>query len=176
MTSCKTMIINGEARVVEIAPFETLAELLRSLGLTGTKIGCAAGDCGSCTVHCNGRAVLGCQILATEATSPVTTIEALNDAGAVALRQAFAEQGAFQCGFCTSGQIMQAHALLASADWMDDRMLARALSGNIRRCTGYAGILRAIRAAALALVHDSNRHDVGTISEHDLSGGQDWVE
>ncbi len=153
MTGSFPLTINGQTHQVSMPSFATLADVLRGVGLVGTKIGCGTGDCGACTVHCDGRPVMACQLLASEVRGAITTIEGLNDADAVALRRAFAEQGAFQCGFCTSGQIMQAHSLLSQAARMDDRMLTRALSGNICRCTGYAGIVRAIRAVSAECVH-----------------------
>jgi carbon-monoxide dehydrogenase small subunit len=147
-----TLRVNGLVHSVAAPPHASLAEVLRDqLGLTGTKIGCATGDCGACTVLVDSRPVMACLILAGTVRSEVTTIEGLCGPTADALRTAFVTEGAFQCGYCTSGQVVACHGLVARAAELDDAALADLLSGNICRCTGYAGILRAVRAAAEAI-------------------------
>lgn len=144
--------VNGEEREVRVRPLASLAAVLREdLGLTGTKISCNAGDCGACTVLVDGKPVMSCQILAARVDREVTTVEGLHGPIADALRTAFIEEGAFQCGYCTSGQIVFCHSIVVAAEHMSDTALAALLSGNICRCTGYAGIIRAVRAAARAV-------------------------
>jgi len=144
--------VNGEEHAVKIDPLASLAAVLREqFGLTGTKISCNAGDCGACTVLVNGKPVMGCQTLAARVQGEVTTVEGLHGPVADALRAAFIEEGAFQCGYCTSGQIVSCHGLVDRSDTLSDAELAVLLSGNICRCTGYAGIIRAVRAAARAV-------------------------
>ena len=125
-----------------------LIDVLRDeLGLTGTKEACGRGECGACTVLIDGRPVLSCILFAETVNGAVTTIEGLA-ADNTDLREAFADCGAFQCGFCTPGQIVRAAALLkegwpaASAE--HERFVRHRLSGNICRCTGYSGIVEAV--------------------------------
>jgi aerobic-type carbon monoxide dehydrogenase small subunit (CoxS/CutS family) len=132
---------------IGVAPDERLLDVLRDrLGLLGTKEACGRGECGACTVLVRGRPVLSCLVLAARAAD-VETIEGLRDE-AGALRAAFADAGAFQCGFCTPGQIVRGVALLRQGLPADDLALRREMSGNICRCTGYAGIMAALRRAA----------------------------
>jgi aerobic-type carbon monoxide dehydrogenase small subunit (CoxS/CutS family) len=132
---------------IGVAPDERLLDVLRDrLGLLGTKEACGRGECGACTVLVRGRPVLSCLVLAARAVD-VETIEGLRDE-AGALREAFADAGAFQCGFCTPGQIVRGVALLRQGLPADDLALRREMSGNICRCTGYAGIMAALRRAA----------------------------
>jgi aerobic-type carbon monoxide dehydrogenase small subunit (CoxS/CutS family) len=129
----------------------SLADVLRDeVGLTGTKIACAEGTCGACTVLVDGRAVLSCILLAAQADgSAVTTIEGLGDEGALsALQRAFVEEDAFQCGFCTAGQVVSATALLASTPHPTREEVRHAMSGNLCRCGAYPGIERAVLRAA----------------------------
>lgn len=143
------LIVNGDACRLEVDPLASLADVLRDgLGLTGTKMSCNAGDCGACTVLVDGQPVMACQSLAVTVTGAVTSIEGLRGPAAEALRQAFIQEGGFQCGYCTSGQILAAIGLVERSGSMSDEELARALGGNICRCTGYVGIIRAVRAAA----------------------------
>lgn len=140
--------VNGATHEVPVEPGTPLLEVLRDrLGLTGAKEGCGRGECGACTVLLDGRPVLSCIVLAATLRGSVTTIEALAEEFGD-LRRAFADFGAFQCGFCTPGQIVRAAALLGE-EWPDDPLQREAfvrhrMSGNICRCTGYTGIVDAI--------------------------------
>lgn len=141
--------VNGALHVTNFASLDTLADVLRGpLDLTGTKVSCNAGDCGACTVLLDGKPIMACQMLAATVMGEVITVEGLIGEAAVALRQAFIDEGGFQCGFCTSGQLVTAFALMPNAPDMSDKELAIMLAGNICRCTGYAGIIRAIRVAS----------------------------
>ena len=141
-----TLTVNGRPIEVVVDPGDRLLDVLRDrLGLLGTKQACGRGECGACTVLVRGRPVMSCLVLAARADS-VETIEGLRDE-ARALREAFADAGAFQCGFCTPGQIVRGVALLREGLPADDQALRREISGNICRCTGYAGIVRALRLA-----------------------------
>jgi aerobic-type carbon monoxide dehydrogenase small subunit (CoxS/CutS family) len=143
------LTVNGQQVQVDIGPGDLLLDVLRDrLGLRGTKRGCGMGECGACTVLVRGRPVMACITLATEAEQ-VETIEGL-EAESLALREAFADAGAFQCGFCTPGQVVRGVALLRAGVPGGDAELRREISGNLCRCTGYVGITRALRAAAEA--------------------------
>jgi carbon-monoxide dehydrogenase small subunit len=125
-------------------------EFLRyRLELTGTKEGCETGDCGACTVLVNGKAVNSCLILALKADgAEVTTVEGLGDVGQLhPLQQAFVDQGAVQCGFCTPGMMMAAKALLDEQPNPSEDDVRLALAGNLCRCTGYVDIMNAVVAA-----------------------------
>jgi xanthine dehydrogenase YagT iron-sulfur-binding subunit len=142
--------VNGERRELRIDPRVTLLDALRErLNLTGTKKGCDRGQCGACTVHVDGRRVVSCLTLAASAGGKeITTIEGL--AGGERLhpvQRAFIEQDGYQCGFCTSGQIMSAVAVLRDGRARADDELREAMSGNICRCGGYANIIAAIKQA-----------------------------
>jgi aerobic-type carbon monoxide dehydrogenase small subunit (CoxS/CutS family) len=131
-----------------VSPDERLLDVIRGrLGLKGTKEGCGRGECGACTVLVDGRPALACIMLASRVTGHVETIEGVADE-AESLRAAFADRGAFQCGFCTPGQIVRGVSLLRDGLPSDDTTLRRAISGNICRCTGYVGIVAALREAA----------------------------
>ena len=121
-------------------------ELLRSLGLTGTKDACSRGECGACTVLIAGRPVLACLTLAARVRAPVQTIEGLATETAE-LRAAFADHGALQCGYCTPGMLMSATALLETTPSPTADEVKAALQGNICRCTGYWNIVEAVVAA-----------------------------
>ncbi|MDX6619742.1 MAG: xanthine dehydrogenase YagT iron-sulfur-binding subunit [Gaiellales bacterium] len=143
--------LNGRTWSGSVAEGTTLAELLREqVGLTGTKIACAEGTCGSCTVLLDGRAVLSCILLAAQAEGcAVTTIEGLGDEGSLsALQRAFVEEDALQCGFCTGGQVVSATALLAANPNPTGDEVRHAMSGNLCRCGAYPGIERAVLRAA----------------------------
>lgn len=143
--------LNGNKIDVFARPHESLAEVLRErLGMLGTKIGCASGECGACTVIVDGMAVNSCVTLAVAVeASDVVTVEGLADSGTLnALQRAFIEHGAFQCGFCTSGMLMSATALLRQTSLPTEEEIRDALQGNICRCTGYVQILDAIRSAS----------------------------
>jgi carbon-monoxide dehydrogenase small subunit len=129
----------------------TLLQMLREeLGLTGTKNGCSAGECGACTVLIDGQPVNSCLVLAVEADGhEVTTVEGLADEGGLSpIQQAFVDHNAVQCGFCTPGMLISAHALLKRNPHPTDAETREALVGNLCRCTGYLRIIRAIRDAA----------------------------
>lgn len=146
--------INGAAYETRAAPNETLLELLRyRLELAGTKRGCDGGDCGSCTVILNGKAVNSCLVLALEADgAEIVTIEGLSSDGELhPLQQAFIEQGAVQCGFCVPGMIMAAKALLDEEPNPTEEEIRWAISGNLCRCADFPAITRAVAAAARAM-------------------------
>jgi carbon-monoxide dehydrogenase small subunit len=139
--------VNGEEREVAVEPRQTLLEILRNdLGLTGTKEGCGNGNCGTCTVLLDGKAVSSCLILAIEVEGQeITTIEGLAKAGEIHLLQkAFIEEGAIQCGFCSPGMILTAKAFLDANPHPTEAEARQAISGNLCRCTGYDKIVRAI--------------------------------
>lgn len=148
--------VNGDLHEVDAPDHWTLLEVLRyRLGLTGSKQGCDKGDCGACTVLLDGRPVLSCLLLAREAEGrELLTIEGLAQAhvaaggqGADALQEAFDRSGALQCGFCQSGMILSACALLARHPTPREDEVRQALSGNLCRCTGYTQILQAVALA-----------------------------
>jgi carbon-monoxide dehydrogenase small subunit len=149
------LIVNGDRYEVAVDPWRTLAEVLREdLNLTGTKIGCNQGDCGSCTVLIEGRSVSSCLTLAMEAHKrEVTTIEGLAPSPQEMhpLQQAFIDKGAVQCGYCTGGMILSAKHLLDHNPEPDEDQIRKGLSGNLCRCTGYAKIVDAIASAARSL-------------------------
>lgn len=143
--------VNGRQAVGEIHPFMTLAEFLRrELGLTGTKLSCEVGECGSCTVLLDGRPVTSCLVRAAQAADRrVQTIEGLSHNGELhALQQAFARHNAVQCGFCIPGMIMAAAALLHDDPTPTPQTIRERLSGNLCRCTGYQKIVEAVMSAA----------------------------
>lgn len=146
-----TLTINGEQHAVLIEPRRTLLDALRhDLELTGTKKVCDIGNCGACTVVVDGRAMYACLLLAVDCDGrEITTIEGIADGQALhPLQEAFVEHDAFQCGFCTPGQIMSLHALLTDRPDASDDEIERAVTGNICRCGAYLNIARAGRAAA----------------------------
>lgn len=144
----KTLTVNGTVHEVDVGPTERLADTLRrTLSLTGTKIGCGVGECGACTVLVGERPVMACLTLTSTVTASIVTVEGL-PACAHALGPHFASEGGFQCGFCTPGQMVSAYAYVHSADASaDDDSVREAMSGNVCRCTGYAGIVRAVQSA-----------------------------
>lgn len=127
-----------------------LVDLLRDdLGLTGTKLGCGVGVCGACTVLVDGQPMTGCLLLAVQVDGrSLRTIEGVAGEGPTALQRAFISEGGFQCGICTPGQILAATALLEATVHPSDEEIHEGMKGNLCRCTGYYGIVRAIRAAA----------------------------
>ena len=142
------LIVNGQARELPIEPRVSLLDALREhLGLTGSKKGCDQGTCGACTVWVDGRRVLACLTLAVScAGHEVTTIEGLApDAELHPMQAAFIDRAAFQCGYCTPGQIMSAEQLLEEGHAGDDAEIAEWMSGNICRCAAYLNIRAAIR-------------------------------
>ena len=143
-----TLVVNGERRVADLEPRVSLLDALREhLDLTGSKKGCDQGTCGACTVWVDGRRVLACLTLAMSCEGrEVTTIEGLARDGELhPMQRAFIEHDAFQCGFCTSGQIMSAVALLEEGNAATDADIAEFMSGNICRCAAYPNIRAAIR-------------------------------
>lgn len=142
-----TLNVNGTTQTRRVEARMTLADLLRrELGLTGTHLGCEHGSCGACTVIVDGAAVRSCLMLAVQASgSEVETVEGLAEAGSLnRLQQAFRESHALQCGFCTSGFLMSLTAVLRENPIVSEAQAREALSGNICRCTGYAGMVDAV--------------------------------
>jgi xanthine dehydrogenase YagT iron-sulfur-binding subunit len=143
--------INGTEHRLAVEPRVTLLDLLRErLGLTGTKKGCNFGECGACTVHVDGRRVNACMTLAAIADGKrVTTIEGLLENGELhAVQQAFIDHDAFQCGYCTPGQIMSAVACIREGHAGSPEDIREWMSGNICRCSAYPQIVAAVQAAA----------------------------
>ena len=144
--------INGEPYALTLEPRVTLLDALREhLGLTGTKKGCDHGQCGACTVHLDGERVLACLTLAAQAEGrEVTTIEGLAapDGTPHRVQQAFMDADAFQCGYCTPGQIMSAVALIAEGHAGSDAEIREFMAGNLCRCGAYNNIVDAVRTAA----------------------------
>jgi xanthine dehydrogenase YagT iron-sulfur-binding subunit len=146
-----TLRINGVEHRLRLDPRTTLLDALREhLGLTGTKKGCDLGQCGACTVLVDGRRINACLTLAvTQQGKDITTIEGVARDGALhPLQAAFIEHDAFQCGYCTPGQIMSAVGLLAEGRTQSDDEIREFMSGNICRCGAYTKILAAIRSVA----------------------------
>jgi carbon-monoxide dehydrogenase small subunit len=151
--------VNGQTYEVETPPWRTLAEVLRDqLNLTGTKISCAEGHCGACTVIINGRAVNSCLMLIAEAQGKeILTIEGLSEGGELhPIQDAFVTHGAVQCGFCTPGLIMGAKSFLADNPDPSEEEIKKALSGHLCRCTGYVQIIEAVKVAAANMKSSSS--------------------
>lgn len=147
-----TLTVNGLREYVEAPSNMTLLALLRErLGLSGTKDGCSAGECGACTVLMNGEPVNACLVLAVEAeNADITTVEGLSqDDRLDPVQKAIIDHGATQCGFCTPGILLSARALLDRNPSPSERDIKDALRGNLCRCTGYVRIIKAIQEAAL---------------------------
>jgi xanthine dehydrogenase YagT iron-sulfur-binding subunit len=143
-----TLVVNGDTRVVDLEPRTSLLDALRErLEMTGTKKGCDHGTCGACTVWVDGRRVLSCLTLAVTCEGrEITTIEGLAPDGELhPMQRAFIEHDAFQCGYCTPGQIMSAVALIREGNAATDEDIAEFMSGNICRCAAYPNIRAAIR-------------------------------
>ena len=146
-----SVTVNGVAREAEVEPRRTLADFLRDdCRLTGTHLGCEHGVCGACTVLLDGRAVRSCLVFAVQAdTAEVTTVEGLaNGDELTPVQRAFRDEHGLQCGFCTPGFVVSATAFLAEHPDPTDDEIREGLSGNLCRCTGYQGIIQAVRRAA----------------------------
>ncbi|MBW1806625.1 MAG: (2Fe-2S)-binding protein [Deltaproteobacteria bacterium] len=145
------LTVNQKSYQVAVEAHHTLVQVLREeLGLTGTKIGCGEGDCGACTVLIDGRAVNSCLVLAVQADGhEITTIEGLAEGNQLhPIQQAFVEQGAIQCGFCSPGMILTAKQLLDKNPAPSAAEVRAGIAGNLCRCTGYQKIAEAIEIAA----------------------------
>jgi carbon-monoxide dehydrogenase small subunit len=143
--------VNGETYELAVEPNATLAEVLRDqIGLTGTKVSCGTGECGTCTVLMDGRPILSCLALAVDCQKQsILTIEGLSVGEKLTpVQQAFHECGAIQCGFCTPGMVLSATALLESNPKPSTREIQKALEGHLCRCTGYNKIIEAVQQAA----------------------------
>ncbi|MCX7828145.1 MAG: (2Fe-2S)-binding protein [Thermanaerothrix sp.] len=143
--------LNGRPVTMEVEPRTTLLRALRDYGVTSVKRGCEEGECGTCTVIMDGKLQKSCMVLAQEAEGrEVMTAEGLvsKDGKLHPVQQAFIEEGAIQCGFCTPGMVLAVYDLLKRNPNPTDQEMKVALSGNLCRCTGYEGIFRAVRKAA----------------------------
>jgi xanthine dehydrogenase YagT iron-sulfur-binding subunit len=151
-TTTITLQVNGQGHEVEVHPRTTLLDAIRDrLHLTGTKKGCALGQCGACTVLVNGQRIVSCLTLAVmNQGKAITTIEGLaGENGSLhPVQQAFVDHDAFQCGYCTPGQIMSAVALIEEGKLETDDLIRDQMSGNICRCGAYTNIVAAVRQAA----------------------------
>jgi len=151
MDATITLIVNGRKRTVVTDPERPLLDVLREdLGVTGPKYGCGEGRCGACTVLMDGQRALSCITPVGDADrKKITTIEGLADGDHLhPVQQAFLDEGAIQCGYCTPGMILSAVALLEENPRPTDEQIAEWMNGNICRCNGYAKILGAVRRAA----------------------------
>jgi carbon-monoxide dehydrogenase small subunit len=149
-----TITINGKPKNFDVEPNTLLLNLIRDdLALTGTKYGCGIGECGACTVHMDGDAVLACMVLAVDADGRrVDTVEGLAVGDKLhPIQQAYLDEGAVQCGFCTPGFIMATKALLAENPKPSEAEIRDYLNGCICRCTGYVNIVKAVQAASKQL-------------------------
>jgi aerobic-type carbon monoxide dehydrogenase small subunit (CoxS/CutS family) len=181
--------LNGDERALAVEPRRTLLDALRvDLNLTGTKKVCDMGDCGACTVLLDGRAVYSCLTLAVDCEGrEVTTIEGLahgddpsagSGEGLHPVQRAFVEADAYQCGFCTPGQIMSVTALLAQQQAPSDEEIRRAVSGNLCRCGAYQNIVRAgqraaeLYAARTPAASGDGRHTNGRRKTGTATGGR----
>ena len=153
MKVAATLDVNGTGYAVELDPHTSLLDAVRDeLGLTGSKEGCDDSECGACMMLIDGKPVNACSYLALQAEGrAITTVEGLAGADELGpLQRAFLEHGGVQCGFCTPGMLISATALLRSNPSPTDEEIRIALSGNLCRCTGYEGIVRAVRSASTA--------------------------
>ncbi|MBS7631434.1 (2Fe-2S)-binding protein [Candidatus Bathyarchaeota archaeon] len=149
-----SFILNGKRVVCDISDNQTLLDLLRdSLGVTSVKKGCEQGECGACTVLLDGEPVTSCLVLARRIEGrEVTTVEGLvDDPKMKSLREAFLEEGAVQCGYCTPGMLLSAYSLIRSNLDPTEAQVKKAIEGNLCRCTGYVKIIEAIIHAAKKL-------------------------
>jgi len=150
-----SMTVNGRSVTAEVDPATLLSEFLRNhLHLTGTHVGCDTGQCGSCTLHLDGRAVKSCSVLVGQADGgEVTTIEGLasEDGELHPMQAAFREHHGLQCGFCTPGMVMAAVDIVRTYPDASDETIREQLEGNICRCTGYENIVRAVKTGAAGM-------------------------
>jgi len=147
------LLVNGRTYEVEVDPHRNLLSVIRNeVGLTGTKEGCDDSECGACMVLLDGRPANSCSVLAMQAAGRrIETVEGLATNGTLhPLQEAFLAEGGVQCGFCTPGMLMSAKALLDANPKPTEAEIRRYLSGNLCRCTGYSGIVRAVLRAAAA--------------------------
>ncbi|MEM4188792.1 MAG: (2Fe-2S)-binding protein [Candidatus Hadarchaeum sp.] len=147
--------VNGKDYEVEVKPHWTLLQVIRDqLGLTGTKYGCGTGECGACTVLIDGKPMTSCLVLAASAEGrKIVTIEGISSDGKLhPIQEAFIEEGAIQCGYCTPGMILTAKALLEKNPSPTEEEVRRAIDGNLCRCTGYVKIVKAILKASKRMV------------------------
>jgi len=154
------LTINGQSYFAD-APLDTplLWVIREDLRLTGTKYGCGAGLCGSCTVHIDGEAVRSCLIALGEVQGvSITTIEGLHPANAHPVQQAWIEHQVPQCGYCQSGQIMQAAALLAANSNPSEQQIVESMTGNLCRCATYSRIVGAVKRAA-EIIREGQSHE-----------------
>ena len=149
-----SMTINNEHYEIKVPPTETLVVILRDyLKLTGTKVSCSIGRCGACSVLLDGELVNACLLMAYQANGKsITTIEGLKQISMDDVQQAFLKEGGFQCGYCTSGMVLAVKTLLERNANPQESDIKEALSGNLCRCTGYGGIIRAVQS----LIKDVN--------------------
>jgi len=145
-----TLNVNGEEWDVDVAPNDTLLDVLRTkIGIKSPKVGCERGDCGSCTVLLDGKSVRSCLVLAIEADGHgILTVEGLSKDGPNELQEAFIEKNAFQCGFCAPGVVLSVSELLAKNTHPSEDDVKEAISGNLCRCTGYEPIIEAVLEVA----------------------------
>jgi len=154
MKAAVQLTVNGERFEREVEPRTLLVHFLREhLGFTGTHVGCVVGECGACSVLVDGSLVKSCLMLAVQANhAEVTTVEGLGQGGRLhPIQEAFVDQFALQCGYCTPGFLMATHALLRRLPNPTEEEIRRELSGNLCMCTGYVQIVKAVRQAVEAV-------------------------
>ena len=149
--------VNGDNYELAIDPHRTLVQVLREdIGLTGSKVGCDLGECGTCTVLINGKPVLACLLLAVDCQQmEIITIEGLRKGQEITVvQEAFLEEGAVQCGFCTPGMVLATTALLKENPRPSELQIKTALEGHLCRCTGYNSIIKAVQRASARMISD----------------------
>ena len=142
-----SLTVNGTEHTTDVPDNSLLVEIIRErLNLTGTHVGCDTSQCGACTIHMDGRSVKSCTVLAGQADgADITTIEGIGTVDALhPMQEAFRENHALQCGFCTPGMIMSAIDLVETGKPLDERSVREGLEGNLCRCTGYHNIVKAV--------------------------------
>ena len=142
--------VNGQEHQVQVNATDRLVDILREkVYLTGTKVSCGIGRCGACSVFLDGELVNACLVMAYQVNGKsILTIEGISDAGISEIQEAFLKEGGFQCGYCTSGMIMAVKRLVETIPDPTEEDIKESLSGNICRCTGYGGIIRAVQCLA----------------------------